>query len=115
MATNDLLRNMLSGLLGVDMSDFESIERSELKGLTVSTIRAPDGEHQYETAVMHPLYHNGNAIIVEAYDTIEKARVGHIKWFSDMIADPPPKLVDCCNSVLAPEKGSLVYTRSTVN
>jgi hypothetical protein len=68
----------------------------------VDTARVSDGEKPYETAFQHPEYNDGKMIIVEAYDTKEKAQTGHERWLKVMTEGPlPDALTDCCNAGVA--------------
>jgi hypothetical protein len=75
------------------------VDRYELGDILVDTARVTDGQKPYETGVYHPEYDNGRCIIVEAYDTKEKAQEGHDKWVK-ILTSPnlPPTLKDCCNA-----------------
>ena len=83
----------------------------------VSTVRVGDGAHPYETAVEHPDYNNGSMVIVEAYDTMEDATIGHARWCDTMVNEPPDMLQDCCNAQIATmgvELGMVIdYPRQT--
>jgi hypothetical protein len=92
-------------MFGLDMmGNYETrkVGRFDQGEIVVSTARVTDGNQPYETAVVHPEYHGDKFIIVEAYDTIEQARVGHAKWVKTMTTEPlPDQLVDCCNAEIA--------------
>lgn len=63
--------------------------------LFIDTALVTDSEQDYETAVEHPKYDDGDMIIVEMYDTKEEAQAGHDKWVGVMTADTlPERLVD---------------------
>lgn len=88
--------------------------RDEDKGLFVSTAEVTDGDHQYETAIEHPRYDNGNMIIVEAYDTREQAEKRHDDWVEMVKADTlPDPLQDCQNSGVSQflDADDLLYSR----
>lgn len=59
-------------------------------GLKVSTIEQDDSMDPYETAVKHPEYNDGDWIIVEMYETKDRAIIGHDKWVDKMTSDPLP-------------------------
>ena len=78
------------------------IDRFENDTLSIDTCRVSDGMQPYETAVMHSEYNSKKWIIVEAYDTIEKAREGHSRWVERMTnLDLPIELTDCANAAVA--------------
>jgi hypothetical protein len=56
--------------------------------------------YQYETAIAHPLYNNDNFIIVEYYETREKALKGHHKWIKIM-HELPDHLIDISDTHIA--------------
>ena len=85
---------MFGGMFNFMMMQPEPIARFELpdvfgrQGLIVDTCGGiNDSEHEYETAVAHPSYNNGEWIIVEGYDTEEDALNGHNKWVKIMTAE----------------------------
>ena len=80
--------NMFS-FLG-DMNNYEErkIDKYEQGDLFIST--------------QHPLYNDGQMVIVEHYDTVEEAQAGHKKWVGVMTAENlPSALEDCCNAGIA--------------
>ena len=86
------------------MWDYEDrmVDRHEEDSLVVSTAFVTDGIKDYETAVKHPLYNDGEFVIVENYTTKEKAQIGHNVWVKKMTGEElPEKLVDCQNSHLS--------------
>lgn len=92
----------------LDNYEDRKVDLYEDNNLFVSTAYVIDGSQQYETAVVHPNYNNGNMIIVEAYNTKEKAQEGHNKWVKTMTSDSlPEKLYDCCNNELSQLLGKL--------
>ena len=64
--------------------------RDEQSGLAVDTARVSDASWSSETAVMHPLYNNGNWVVVEGYNNDAEAEKGHRKWVKTMTADTLP-------------------------
>ena len=78
------------------------VSRNEFSWGFISTAGVSDGHQPYETAVCHNGYtHNGERsgmCIVEAYSTIEEAKLGHKKWLKIMQDNPPEKLIDCKNA-----------------
>jgi len=57
------------------------VDRYEEGNLTIDTcLITDDDEYNYETAIKHPFYNNGNWVIVEQYYTKEEAQNGHNKW-----------------------------------
>ncbi len=82
----------------------EKVDRyeSEDETVKVSTIKVTDGREPYETAVSHPLYNNGDWVIVECYSTKEEAKASHKKWVEAITTEPlPDKLVDCSNAEIS--------------
>ena len=68
----------------------------------VDTCEVYDGRKDYETAVQHPLYNDGEMVIVECYDDKEQALIGHEIWLALMQNDNlPPVLTDCANSEIS--------------
>lgn len=71
------------------------------RGLMVDTAIVSDGKKPFETAVRHPRYNSDKWIIVEAYDTINQAGLGHQRWVAVMTGELPESLTDCANSKIA--------------
>ena len=71
------------------------------RSLRVDTAIISDGEKPFETAVRHPRYDGGKWIVVEAYDTIGQAELGHKRWIATMTGELPESLADCGNSKIA--------------
>ena len=72
-------------------------------GWIVDTARAtdlPDG-YEYETAVQHPDYNDGDMVIVEEYATEDEAMAGHERWVAVMDGELPETLTDVSSSVFA--------------
>lgn len=83
------------------ISNYEErkVGRYEVDGLFISTAYVNYGSKPYETAVEDNRYNFEGMVIVEHYDNIEEARVGHDKWVALMTSDnPPSELVDVSNS-----------------
>lgn len=79
-----------------DVGNYEDrlVENTKLPNLAVvDTVRVSDAEKDYETAVSHPDYNEGDWIVVEAYDTAQQAKEGHAKWVNVM-EEPPDMLED---------------------
>ena len=69
--------------------------------LTIDTARVTDSRHDYETAVAHPAYNDGEWVIVEIYDTEEQARAEHDKWVKVMTAAKlPDRLYDVSSATI---------------
>lgn len=68
------------------------VARYEAKNLIVSTKRVYDAGKDYETAIMHEAYDQGNCIVVEHFDSFEEAKKGHEKWVRTMLKDEPEYL-----------------------
>ncbi len=71
--------------------DDRKVDRYKEDGLTISTARVTDSDWDYETAVSHLSYNNGDWIIVEGYDDLEKAEKEHKAWVEKMTADDLPE------------------------
>ena len=54
-------------------------------------IDVTDCKQPYETAIFDEHYKKGDWMIVEHYDTIEEAKLGHDKWVNSMTSDNPPE------------------------
>ncbi len=65
----------------------------------VSTCTVTDGVVEYETAIAHPEFNDGQLVIVGKYETREEAVVGHDEWVK-VINDLPDELLDVDNSGL---------------
>lgn len=102
-----------------DMGNYESrkVAKDEYEWGFVSTAEVSDGRKPYETAVKHTRYNDGKIVIVECYDSKERARKGHGRWVARMTAEKlPGSLTDCANSEIqqaidAAEGKPAVYPR----
>lgn len=83
----------------IDMADnyedrkvarFEEINND----LIIDTAWVNDCKPPYETAIQHKNYNNGQWVIVEHYETKEKALSGHMKWVKIMTTEPLPDKLD---------------------
>ena len=78
-----------------DWGDYEKrkVERCETGNLIVDTCEVSDqpDPYNFETAVFHPDYNNGEWIIVELYEIEGEALLGHKKWVKVMTSDNLPK------------------------
>lgn len=71
------------------------VKRYESDDVVVSTVLVTDSEFQYETAISHVSYNNGNWVVVENYETEEEAATGHDVWEKKAKDDAlPDVLVD---------------------
>lgn len=70
------------------------VARYEKNGLLVSTCEVYDSEYPHETAVAHPDYNNGMAIVVESYDNKKNAEEGHLKWVEIMTSEKLPSVIE---------------------
>ena len=81
------------------------VARLEKGELTISTCSVNDVEgFNYETGIKHPRYKDNRWVIVEQYETKERAQKGHNKWVKKMTLKLPHQLKDvstCCVAVLA--------------
>jgi hypothetical protein len=71
--------------------DDRKVARYDGDGWFVSTALVYDEEGpQYETAIVHPEYKEGQHVIVEIYPDKEAAATGHERWVEVMTSDPLP-------------------------
>ena len=63
------------------------------------------GQQPFETIVRHPLYKNGNAIVVAAYATQDEAEEGHATWLKLMQDGPLPKTLEDIGNIVPVSKG----------
>ena len=87
----------------VDFGNHEErkIDTYRQDGLFVDTCRVSDSSKPYETAVCHPAYNDDKLVIVELYDTIKEAKIGHEKWVDKMLHNPPQQLIDVSTATAA--------------
>jgi len=79
----------------IDNYEERLVANDKRDDVEVDTVLITDAEYQYETAVRHPKYNDNEWIIVQGYDTKERAMKGHNHWVKVMTADIlPAKLVD---------------------
>ena len=89
--------------------------KDEERGLFVSTAAVFDSDQPYETAIEHPDYHD-RLIIVEMYESREKAKEGHEKWVKKLQEDDLPETIEDVSTSTAAEfcrafGNSLKFTR----
>lgn len=78
-----------------DNYESRKVDRYDAPWGFVSTVYVNDASKPYETAVKHGDYNSGEMVIVETYDSKERAAEGHARWVATMTTDPlPDKLVD---------------------
>jgi hypothetical protein len=103
------------GFLGM-MGNYEErkVDRYEKDGVVIDTAYVTDGNKQYETAIGHPEFNNGDWIVVESYDTKEEALIGHNKWVETMTHAIPNELRDCQNAEISQffDSDELVFKRT---
>lgn len=88
--------------------DQRAVARHEGDGLLVDTYRVSDSAHDYETAVSHPAYNDGDWVIVEVYNNEQAARLGHDKWVKVMTATKlPDRLFDVSSAAIKGLAGAL--------
>src|SRR5258705_1718212 len=93
---------MFNFLNALDNYEDRKVDSTEVGDSEVDTCSVNDGIQDYETAVKHPKYNDGEWIIVEAYDTKEDAQTSHDKWVKIMSSIPlPNKLIDCKNLLIS--------------
>jgi len=89
----------------MDMADNygeRKVARYEEGVVMVDTCAVTDSDQPYETAVAHPLYNNGDIIIVEMYDDKAASKVGHDKWVKIMTeGELPNELRDVSSNCIA--------------
>ena len=79
------------------------VNRYDKKGLFVDTCLITDQPepYEYETAISHKEYNEGELIVVELYKTKGESTIGHKKWVKIMISkNLPEKLIDVSNIVV---------------
>ncbi len=90
---NSLLK-MMMGTMAMQgtYEDRKVVEpyRDEGKKHFVSTCSVTDGVLEFETAIAHPEFNDGKLVIVEAYDSREKAEIGHADWIDKVTNDKLP-------------------------
>ena len=64
----------------MDNYEDRKVDRNDIKGGYISTARVTDSIEPYETAVRHVNYNSDRLVIVEMYDDIDDAKLGHEKW-----------------------------------
>lgn len=87
----------------MDCGNYEQrkVDHFEKGCLVIDTCYASDTE-KYETAVCDPKYNDNDWVIVEEYETKEKAKEGHNRWVKKMTGKKlPPKLKDVSRSFFA--------------
>ena len=92
--------SMFEFLEDIGNYDERVVSNNEYVWGEIDTCRVSDGRRPYETAVKHEDY-GARWIIVEAYDDVEEARLGHERWVRTMTKAPSEELVDCLNSGVA--------------
>ncbi len=98
------MREIVGLLKDIGNHDDRVVKHDEPNGAVVDTARVSDGAQPYETGVLSPHYDGGEWVIVEAYDTMPGAILGHDRWvavFSREYAELPEELRDCQNAGLA--------------
>ena len=76
------------------------IARYETSSTLVSTILAPD-TNKYETCILDSKYNNGQAIVVQEYETEEEALIGHNNWVLKIRETSPEIIVDVSSNPFA--------------
>lgn len=67
------------------------VENTKVGEGVVDTVRVTDCDQPFETGVSHPLYNNGDWVIVEQYDTKAEAAKGHKKWVKILSQEELPE------------------------
>lgn len=65
-----------------------NISRFESKDFVIDTCEVAYASPPYETGIKHKRLNDGNWIIVQKYDTLEKAQEGHNKWIKKLNDTP---------------------------
>ena len=104
--------NMFDLLRMQDWGDYEKrkVDRCETGNLIVDTCEVLDqpDPYNFETAVRHKGYNNGEWIIVELYEVEAEALLGHKKWVKVMTSrDLPKQLVDVSKVLICQLKDKL--------
>ena len=82
---------MFNFFMDIDSYEDRKVGRYEREDLKISTAEVSDCRQPYETAIFDEHYKKGDWMIVEHYDTIEEAKLGHDKWVNSMTSDNPPE------------------------
>lgn len=92
-------------MFGMEMMgnyDSRKVDRYEKDGLIVSTSKVTDSDSPYETAIHHKRYNSGEWVIVQMYENIEDAKVGHKEWVKKMTSkNLPDEIKDVSTSTFA--------------
>jgi len=104
--------NLFDLLRMQDWADYEKrkVERYETDSLMVDTCEIHDQPNTYnfETAVSHLGYNEGEWVIVELYETEAEAILGHKKWIKIMTSDNlPEQLTDVSKAAVCQFKDKL--------
>jgi len=93
--------NMAGTIQQRRVKHFEDIKRH----VVVDTSAVICSDKPYETAIKYPKYNSGDWVVVQVYDTKNKAIVGHNKWVKKLTADRLSKtLKDVSLCVIAKRK-----------
>jgi len=85
-----------------DNYEDRKIDRFNGEDFTVDTCSVNDSDQPYETGIQHPKYNDNAWVIVEMYETKNKAKKGHDKWVKIMTKNILPKeLKDVSTSEIA--------------
>lgn len=106
------MENLFNLLRMQNWADYEKrkVERYEKDNLIVDTCEVYDqpSPYNFETAISHRGYRNGEWIIVELYEIEADAILGHNKWVKIMVSDNLPKqLVDVSRVIACQLKDKL--------
>ena len=78
-----------------------AVDCYESDDLIIDTCLVIDSEQPYETGVEHPLYNDGEWVIVEMYDSEKEAQQGHDKWVKIMTKKKlPDSLTDVSTATI---------------
>lgn len=74
--------------------DERAVKNTKTDGFTLDTCLVTDRLWNYETAVKHTGFNNGDWIVLEGCETIEEAEAMHEKWLT-ILKGNPETLKDC--------------------
>lgn len=95
-----LFEEILADLHKMTLSNHEDrlVENTVINGAKIDTCLVTDSLCPYETAIYHPAYSKESWIIVESYDTKEKAKIGHNKWVKLLTEKLPTYIISIDNT-----------------
>ena len=76
------------------------VDRTEADDFTVSTVAVVDRSWEFETAIAHKDFRDGEWIVVEGYQDRESAAAGHDKWVAIAQDETTESLTDLFECVV---------------